>query len=756
MFIKNLYFFKGDQLKASVRALAPNGRFLEIGKFDLNNDTPLGMSVFLKNVAFHGILLDSLFGGSSGEWLKVHDLVSAGISSGVVRPLKATTFGSDEIEAAFRFMAQGKHIGKVLIRTRSESSQRVLGLAKLWLDPGRAFIITGGLGGFGLELAQWLIERGARKLILTSRGGVRNGFQYKKIQMLRNEFNAQIEISQRDVSDPKDCSQLIQQSIEMSRDGKIGGVYHLAAVLEDASFENQTLEKFQAVSKIKIDGAINLDKLTREVSDDQTQFVVFSSVTSGRGNFGQSNYGLANSAMERVCEKRRREGFGAVAVQWGAIGDVGMVAESAYFENNADVAGTLPQKINVCLKTMEYLLIHGEKSAVWSSFVPSEKASKEGKKNTAGKSSIVETVANILGIKDVKEWKNESATLSEMGLDSLMSVEVRQVLEQTFNLSLTPKEIQQLTLAKLKTIQSVEISSLPISEINEKETGKTLMPNEKLVKLNEGVKGEEPVFIVHPIEGHVGMLKLWPKHVNKTVFGIQYTKDAIGMQSVSDLAAFYWTVIEEKMKELNVEKVHLCGYSFGASVAFEMACLLGEKVLSLSLLDGSHSYVAAHVDSYKNKFSLEDKSQTESEALYTFVQQNTTIVNGKKEFIETMIVLPDLESRIKEAAKFFIKVSTLKFNVEDVEEAMKSYLTRLLMSHKYQPLKQLSLSQILLVKSGQQNNLAESLLGVDYGLSKVFNGEIKLDSVPGDHQSFLEFDDGKQLASILNKHFSNL
>ena len=84
-------------------------------------------------------------------------------------------FDRDYIEEAFRFMAQGKHIGKVVIQVQPEDeSQSIIELmahARSMCDPRKSYIITGGLGGFGLELAHWLVERGARNLVLTSRRG---------------------------------------------------------------------------------------------------------------------------------------------------------------------------------------------------------------------------------------------------------------------------------------------------------------------------------------------------------------------------------------------------------------------------------------------------------------------------------------------------------------------------------------------------------------------------------------------------------
>lgn len=105
-----------DKLQASIRCLATHGRFLEIGKYDLANNTGLGMAIFLKNITFHGILLDALFAGSSSDWREVSKLVTEGMETGLVKPLKATVFERDDVENAFRFMAQGRHIGKVVIQ----------------------------------------------------------------------------------------------------------------------------------------------------------------------------------------------------------------------------------------------------------------------------------------------------------------------------------------------------------------------------------------------------------------------------------------------------------------------------------------------------------------------------------------------------------------------------------------------------------------------------------------------------------------
>ncbi|XP_077862291.1 fatty acid synthase-like, partial [Saccoglossus kowalevskii] len=272
------------------------------------------MSLFLRNVTFHGILLDALFEGANSDWQSVYDLVSQGIEFGAVQPLKTTVFAHDNVEGAFRFMAQGKHIGKVLIQVCSEESGcvtvpspvQIPAISRSVCHPKKTYIITGGLGGFGLELANWLVERGALHLVLTSRSGIRNGYQSRCVTQWR-DVGVDVVISTIDITESDGAEKLIKDSSQMA---PIGGLFHLAMVMKDGLFENQTSESFQSVCAAKYIGTCNLDQATRKLcADSMDWFVVYSSVVSGRGNAGQTNYGFANSAMERICEKRYYDGY---------------------------------------------------------------------------------------------------------------------------------------------------------------------------------------------------------------------------------------------------------------------------------------------------------------------------------------------------------------------------------------------------------------------------------------------------------------
>lgn len=167
-------------------------------------------------------------------------------------------------------------------------------------------------------------------------------------------------------------------------------------------------------------------------------FVVFSSVSCGRGNAGQSNYGMANSVMERIIEQRHREGLPAKAIQWGAVGEVGLVADMAEDKIDMEIGGTLQQRISSCLVELDALLTSKGEPIVSSMVVAEKRAGGDGKEN------LIDCVLNIMGIRDIKTVST-NVTLSEVGMDSLMAVEIKQTLEREFEIFLTPQDLRALT-----------------------------------------------------------------------------------------------------------------------------------------------------------------------------------------------------------------------------------------------------------------------------------------------------------------------
>ncbi|XP_024206531.1 fatty acid synthase isoform X2 [Pan troglodytes] len=747
-----------EKLQASVRCLATHGRFLEIGKFDLSQNHPLGMAIFLKNVTFHGVLLDAFFNESSADWREVWALVQAGIRDGVVRPLKCTVFHGAQVEEAFRYMAQGKHIGKVVVQVLAEEPEAVLkgakpklmsAISKTFCPAHKSYIIAGGLGGFGLELAQWLIQRGVQKLVLTSRSGIRTGYQAKQVRRWRRQ-GVQVQVSTSNISSLEGARGLIAEAAQL---GPVGGVFNLAVVLRDALLENQTPEFFQDVCKPKYSGTLNLDRVTREACPELDYFVVFSSVSCGRGNAGQSNYGFANSAMERICEKRRHEGLPGLAVQWGAIGDVGILVETMS-TNDTVVTGTLPQRMASCLEVLDLFL--NQPHMVLSSFVLAEKAA--AYRDRDSQRDLVEAVAHILGIRDLAAV-NLDSSLADLGLDSLMSVEVRQTLERELNLVLSVREVRQLTLRKLQELSSKAELACPTPKedgLAQQQTQlnlRSLLVNPEgptLMRLNSVQSSERPLFLVHPIEGSTTVFHSLASRLSIPTYGLQCTR-AAPLDSIHSLAAYYIDCIRQVQPE---GPYRVAGYSYGACVAFEMCSQLQAQQSpapthnSLFLFDGSPTYVLAYTQSYRAKLTPGCEAEAETEAVCFFVQQFTDMEHNR--VLEALLPLKGLEERVAAAVDLIIK-SHQGLDRQELSFAARSFYYKLRAAEQYTP-KAKYHGNVMLLRAKTGGAYGEDL-GADYNLSQVCDGKVSVHVIEGDHRTLLE---GSGLESIVSIIHSSL
>ncbi len=356
-----------EKLQASFRCIAMNGRFVEIGKFDFQMNNKLGMFAFLRNISFISVNIENVFFTLTKKRKMFFDWIIENSNNGCVKPIKPiNVYKPTEAEQAFRYMLTGKHIGKIVIRIREEENLRspllqfnpTLKLkvnSKTFFNPKNVYIIIGGLGGFGLELTHWMIFNGAKKIVLTSRTGIRSNYQrvflkrLEEVGEMSDMFKTQIIVFSSD-SNTEEGSKLLLE--EANKLGTIGGIFHLAVALNDAFYENQTIETFCQTCESKINTFVNLDKLTRALNLNLEYFVCFSSVSCGRGNAGQTNYGYANSVLERICELRRKDGLHGLAIQWGPIGDVGVLADNEI----SSLARIVKQRILSCLEVLDKFL----------------------------------------------------------------------------------------------------------------------------------------------------------------------------------------------------------------------------------------------------------------------------------------------------------------------------------------------------------------------------------------------------------------
>ena len=246
-------------------------------------------------------------------------------------------------------MQQSAHVGKILVRPPKPEIVPVgLPAQSFSVDADRAHLVIGGLGGFGIETARWLVARGARRLVLVGRSGATRAEARRGVADLKAQ-GVEVRVEELDIAEERAATALFSR---LARDRwTLAGVIHAAMTLDDSIIANLDEARLVAVLRPKIAGAENLDRLTRGLSLDY--FVLFSSATTLVGNPGQGAYVAANGYLEGLARRRRAEGLPALAVAWGAISDVGAVARSSMIrESLAARAGVRAMEARLALDLM--------------------------------------------------------------------------------------------------------------------------------------------------------------------------------------------------------------------------------------------------------------------------------------------------------------------------------------------------------------------------------------------------------------------
>lgn len=172
------------QLHASIRCLCPmGGTFLHIDTNSLKNDTQIQLT---NNILFYSITIDNIFKFNSCVKQQLIDMITNDLDNGKIQPICSKIFRVNELEKAFLCLKSNDSVGKILIKVREnqqdECSLPMKVLPKCYFDENLVYILIGGLGGFGMELTNWMTTRGARKIILCSRTGILKSYHLYRIR----------------------------------------------------------------------------------------------------------------------------------------------------------------------------------------------------------------------------------------------------------------------------------------------------------------------------------------------------------------------------------------------------------------------------------------------------------------------------------------------------------------------------------------------------------------------------------------------
>lgn len=314
-----------EAMERSIELVKPFGRFLELGKRDYYSDRKIGLRPFRRNISYFGIDADQLLVNAPALTKRIFAEIGQLFAEHKLSPLPYRAFGYDEIGSAFRLMQNAGHIGKIVVRPPVLGVDRVLPAPgkSLRLDPDGVFLVAGGIGGFGLTAADWLVAKGARRIALCSRRGLADDETRKALGEWEKK-GVLATLHACDITNEMAVETLLGS---LRSEGALRGVIHAAMVLDDALLANLTPDRNRPVLDVKIRGAAILDRLTRY--DPLEVFLLFSSATTMLGNPGQANYVAANGYLEGLARARRAAGLPGLAVGFGAIADRGFLARNS-------------------------------------------------------------------------------------------------------------------------------------------------------------------------------------------------------------------------------------------------------------------------------------------------------------------------------------------------------------------------------------------------------------------------------------------
>jgi acyl transferase domain-containing protein/surfactin synthase thioesterase subunit/short-subunit dehydrogenase len=311
------------------------------------------------------------------------------------------------------------------------------------IHPNATYLITGGLGGLGLTLANYLAERGAGRLVLTGRSSPDTDI-LKTLEFPHTKVTYQA----LDVGDEIAVEKLIlglQQS-----ENPLKGIFHLAGILDDALLMEQNWSRFENVYRAKVYGSFYLHRYAQDLD----LFVMFSSLSASLGYPGQSNYAAANGFMDILCEYRRQQGLPAQSLSWGPFSEVGLAKSNVSHLAAIGVIALTPREGMRCL---EAALLSGKslitianinwevftkqmsKVPTWLQFFHRKAVNKDellarileiplNDRLALLKSFVSDIVKLVLGVSDTVQI-DEKKGFSEMGIDSLMVIELKNRLQ---------------------------------------------------------------------------------------------------------------------------------------------------------------------------------------------------------------------------------------------------------------------------------------------------------------------------------------
>jgi phthiocerol/phenolphthiocerol synthesis type-I polyketide synthase C len=459
----------GAAIPHGLDLLAEDGRFVEIGKKDIYAGRSVGLAPFRKGISLVAVDLAGLMERRPRRFAKLLADAWQQITDHAVAPLPVRTHPFAEVGGALREMSQGRHIGKFVVADPA-TAERV---APQPMPGGRfraegTYLISGGLGALGLSLAEFLAEHGAGALLLLGRSAPAPAVA-GRLDALRQR-GVRVVTARCDVAD----AAAVRAAVDGARPGlpPLRGVVHAAGVVADATVGTMTAEQLDQVLGPKIHGVRSLEAAT--AGDPLDFFMLFSSVAALVGNPGQAAYAAANAYLDAFAQARRGRGWPALSVQWGPFAGIGLASADERRGDRLGARGMGGFRAGEAWRALVRMLADDEpvlgyvpldlrqwfdanpETAALPSWEWLRAAARDGAGHSRSggefltrlhqadgpaRAGLVEAKVRELAGRVLRldpERVERETPFKELGLDSLLGLELRNRLESAFGLRLSP------------------------------------------------------------------------------------------------------------------------------------------------------------------------------------------------------------------------------------------------------------------------------------------------------------------------------
>lgn len=356
---------EGDSLYQSLKALAPMGHLIDVGRVDVLKSKQLGLELFQKNASFSSFDLNAVVDNNAELGCQLMKTVNDLHRAGRITPIRpSSVFDVSKLDQALLSFSQGTHIGKLVVSFQNPSS--IIKLLRqpqsATFDPKARYVITGGFGGLGRSITKWMVDRGAHDFVLLSRRGATTTAAQVFLDDLEKR-GVHIEAMVCDVSKREDVVQAFQKI--SAADRPVKGVVNAALSLSDLSFNKLTHDQWCSGIAAKTQGSVNLHEATAALALDF--FVMITSTESIWAPPTQAAYIAADNFQTYFARYRRRLGLPASTVSYGFVVDVGSDFRETSHGTEAMYARNLVSTIteHQMLAALEPAFLEGQGSSQW-------------------------------------------------------------------------------------------------------------------------------------------------------------------------------------------------------------------------------------------------------------------------------------------------------------------------------------------------------------------------------------------------------